>query len=151
MFGQILTSQTGGQLYSDISPYEVSECSLPWLIRTLHFESLTQSFFSRQWSVSVTRFGKISSLWQNFKSLWQFLKLYPVFGKIFNLLWTNFLCFWTNFHCLKWQKMKTNLFIWSHWSVMMNDLWHDLWLWVLRKNTIWSHWMKTSSRKVCRV
>ena len=29
MFGQILTGQTGGQLYSDISPYKVSECSLP--------------------------------------------------------------------------------------------------------------------------
>ena len=27
-FGQIQTSQTGGQLYSDTSPYEVSECSL---------------------------------------------------------------------------------------------------------------------------
>ena len=28
LFGQILTGQTGGQPYSDISPYEVSECSL---------------------------------------------------------------------------------------------------------------------------
>ena len=28
LFGQILTGQTGGQLYSDISPYKVSECSL---------------------------------------------------------------------------------------------------------------------------
>ena len=28
LFGQILTSQTGGQPYSDISPYKVSECSL---------------------------------------------------------------------------------------------------------------------------
>ena len=27
-FGKIQTSQTGGQLYSDTSPYEVSECSL---------------------------------------------------------------------------------------------------------------------------
>ena len=27
-FGQIQTSQTGGQLYSDTSPYKVSECSL---------------------------------------------------------------------------------------------------------------------------
>ena len=29
-FGQISTSQTGGQPYSDTSPYEVSECSLAW-------------------------------------------------------------------------------------------------------------------------
>ena len=28
LFGQIQTSQAGGQLYSDTSPYEVSECSL---------------------------------------------------------------------------------------------------------------------------
>ena len=28
LFGQILTGQTGGQAYSDISPYKVSECSL---------------------------------------------------------------------------------------------------------------------------
>ena len=29
VFGQIQTSQIGGQPYSDSSPYEVSECSLP--------------------------------------------------------------------------------------------------------------------------
>ena len=28
LFGQILTGQTGGHPYSDISPYKVSECSL---------------------------------------------------------------------------------------------------------------------------
>ena len=28
LFGQIQTSQTGGQLHSDTSPYKVSECSL---------------------------------------------------------------------------------------------------------------------------
>ena len=27
-FGRIQTSQTGGQMYSDTSPYKVSECSL---------------------------------------------------------------------------------------------------------------------------
>ena len=32
LFGQILTGQTGGQQYSDISPYKVSECSLPKLV-----------------------------------------------------------------------------------------------------------------------
>ena len=31
LFSQIQTSQTGGQLYSDTSPYKVSECSLDWL------------------------------------------------------------------------------------------------------------------------
>ena len=33
LFGQILTGHTGGQLYSDISPYKVSECSLLQLRR----------------------------------------------------------------------------------------------------------------------
>ena len=32
LFGQIQTSQTRGQLYSDTSPYEVSECSLVTII-----------------------------------------------------------------------------------------------------------------------
>ena len=31
----IQTSQTGGQPYSDISPYEVNECSLMWLFGTV--------------------------------------------------------------------------------------------------------------------
>ena len=30
LFGQIQTTQTGGQLYSETYPYEVSECSLLW-------------------------------------------------------------------------------------------------------------------------
>ena len=34
-FGRIQTSQTGGQQYSDTSPYEVSECSLPNIWRYL--------------------------------------------------------------------------------------------------------------------
>ena len=33
-FGWIQTSQTGGQQYSDTSPYKVSECSLTWLMIT---------------------------------------------------------------------------------------------------------------------
>ena len=37
-FGWIQTSQTGGQVYSDISPYKVSECSL-----------LQLSTFQRSW------------------------------------------------------------------------------------------------------
>ena len=33
LLGQILTGQTGGQPYSDISPYKVIECSLVWHMR----------------------------------------------------------------------------------------------------------------------
>ena len=39
LFGQNLTGQTGGQLYSEISSYEVSECSL------------TQPCKQRQWCI----------------------------------------------------------------------------------------------------
>ena len=40
--------------------------------------------------VSVTPFGEIALLWQNFQSLWQFLKVYFEFGQILNLLWQLF-------------------------------------------------------------
>ena len=40
LFGQILTGQRGGQLYSDISPYKVTECSLRQsLFRPISFSS----------------------------------------------------------------------------------------------------------------
>ena len=42
-FGQIQTSQTGGQLSSDTSPYKVSECSLDEQINTLTTTELTLS------------------------------------------------------------------------------------------------------------
>ena len=34
-FGRIQTSETGGQLYSDTSPYKVSVCSLPYPTRLI--------------------------------------------------------------------------------------------------------------------
>ena len=41
-------------------------------------------YFNRS---SVTRFGEISPLWQNFQSLGQFLKVNLLFGKILGRLW----------------------------------------------------------------
>ena len=41
-------------------------------------------YFNRS---SVTRFGEISPLWQNFQSLGQFLKVNLLFGKILARLW----------------------------------------------------------------
>ena len=40
--------------------------------------------------ISVTRLGKISPLWQNFKSLWQFFESLFCIGKIFEPNWANF-------------------------------------------------------------
>ena len=41
-------------------------------------------------TVSVTRFGKISSLWQNFKSLWLFFESLFCIGKNFKRSYANF-------------------------------------------------------------
>ena len=64
---------------------------------------------------SVTRLGKNSQLWQNFKSLWQ------IFDTLF-LIWqtveptlANLLHDWANFHFCKWPNIENNLTIWSHW------------------------------------
>ena len=54
----ILTSQTGGQLYSDTSPYKVSECSLIWYYSQGYhigsLEGLDWSLYSLKW------------IWQNY-------------------------------------------------------------------------------------
>ena len=44
LFGQILTGQTG-QPYSNISPYEVSECSLVYLSKEQRNKKLTVVYF----------------------------------------------------------------------------------------------------------
>ena len=56
---------------------------------------------------SVTIFGEISPLWQNFTSLWQ------LFGGLF-LIWqnsqptlVNLLHYWAKFHCCKWPNIET--------------------------------------------
>ena len=36
---------------------------------------------------TVTRFGKISPLWQKFTGSWQILTVYFLFGKMLSLLW----------------------------------------------------------------
>ena len=96
LFGQIQTSQTGIQTYSDTSPYKVSECSLGvcidvflaimsqqkvrtfcqkrkdcYLMKTRHtFISLGEIWsVKRKWvSVSVTRFGNFLHFGRLFKA-----------------------------------------------------------------------------------
>ena len=56
---------------------------------------------------SVTRFGKISQLWHNFKLFGPCLRVYSVFGKKLNLLWLisllfgPFSLFWMVQNCTK--------------------------------------------------
>ena len=63
---------------------------------------------------SVTRFGEISPLWQNFKSLWLFFEDYFLLAKIFTSIGQIFMIldkFWMFFMAQSW---KDNLTIWSH-------------------------------------
>ena len=53
LFSQIQTSLTGGQLYSDTSPYKVSECSLLWESRVLEAKVL---WYLLQIVVSISTF-----------------------------------------------------------------------------------------------
>ena len=46
---------------------------------------------------SVTRFGEISPLWQNFKSLWLLFEGLICIGQNFEPNWANFhFCYWPN-------------------------------------------------------
>ena len=64
--------------------------------------------------ISVTRFGGIPPLWQNFKSLVQFLGLFSI--------WQNFERNLANFYAIiacfvggNGNKLKTYAALWSHW------------------------------------
>ena len=46
LFGQIQTSQTGGQPYSHTAPIKVSECSLIHLLLPTKVENVTKKFYS---------------------------------------------------------------------------------------------------------
>ena len=63
---------------------------------------------------SVTRFGEISSLWQNFTSFWQILTVYFLFGKILSLLWKIWYTVGLIFIVANAKILKNNLIIWSH-------------------------------------
>ena len=66
---------------------------------------------------SVTRFGVISPLWQNFKTLWQSLEgLFSICQNCKPIL-TNISSKWQSFIVVNGQKLKkNNLAIWSHCS-----------------------------------
>ena len=84
----------------------------------LHFSSnfaTTKDCLLLWCTSSVTRFGKISPLGQNFKSLGQFLKAYLVFGKIVSILGQIFYAFMQIYIVTNGQILINNNFaIWSH-------------------------------------
>ena len=55
-FGQIQTSQTGGHLYSDTTPFEVSECSLVSIFKVLRQRqiALFQNLKKIKWVFAFT-------------------------------------------------------------------------------------------------
>ena len=55
-------------------------------------------------SFSVTRFGKISPLWHNFKSLGQFFEGLISIWKKFNLTLAKMLSYRASLHCCRWPQ-----------------------------------------------
>ena len=73
-------------------------------------------FLARRLTASVTRFDKISLLWQNCTSIWYFFhSLFLMWQNVETTL-ANLLHFWANFHRFKWPN---NVNIWSHCSDSM--------------------------------
>ena len=64
---------------------------------------------------TVTRFGKISPLWQKFTGSWQILTVYFLFGKMLSLLWQICDIIGLTFIVANGQTLKNNLTICSYW------------------------------------
>ena len=66
-------------------------------------------FWQTSVTYSVTRFGEISPLWQNFKSFWApFWLAYYVIGKPLYLPTLTFLCYRVNFFAVKDQRLNNS-------------------------------------------
>ena len=83
------------------------------LIRTMPERPNTHTYVVVFWQTSVTysvtRFGEISPLWQNFKSFWApFWLAYYVIGKPLYLPTLTFLCYRVNFFAVKDQRLNNS-------------------------------------------
>ena len=68
-------------------------------------------------STSVTRFGEISPLWQNFTILWQISdSLFCIWQSLLSLLWKIWYIIGLILIVANGQILKNNLTIWSHCS-----------------------------------
>ena len=66
-------------------------------------------------SISVTRFGEISPLWQKFKTFWLSLEGLFSIWQNFKPTLANISSKWQAFIVVNHQKLKNNLSIWSPW------------------------------------
>ena len=57
-------------------------------------------------TISVTRFDRISTLWQNFISLWPFFDGLLSNKQNFEPTLSNFVCSWANLHCCKFPNTE---------------------------------------------
>ena len=74
---------------------------------------------------SVTRFGEISDLYHNVKTIWPFWKGSISICQSYELTLAKFKCYWANSHCWKWQNIKNNLAIWSHYHWLVYFVSYD--------------------------
>ena len=57
--------------------------------------------------ISVTRFGEISPLWQNFNSLWLLFEDLFCIGQNLELIGLGiFVGYWANLHCCYWPNIE---------------------------------------------
>ena len=75
-----------------------------------NFTKFVQNRFEKMiflfYKSSVTRFGEIPPLWQNFKTLRQFFEVLVGVGQTFELTLANLLYDLANFHWYKWPNIK---------------------------------------------
>ena len=64
--------------------------------------------------ISVTRFGEISPLWQNYKVLSAVLRVHLVFGKLLKLLLLKCFTIGHAFIVVDGQRLNNNIADWSH-------------------------------------
>ena len=66
-------------------------------------------------TTSVTIFGEISPIWQNFTNLWRIVDCsFPIWQNAESTL-ANLWHYWVSFHCCKWPNIEKYITIWSHW------------------------------------
>ena len=84
--------------------YPIRYCWYRSLFISLLFRSklLTGTWFK----ISVTRFGEISPLWQNFRNLWPFIEGQNSIWQHFEHILANYWCCWANVNCCKWTNIE---------------------------------------------
>ena len=73
-----------------------------------------KKYKSRDNSNSVTRFGEILPLWQNFKNIWQRYEGLISIWQSFEPTLENSVCFWANLGCCKWQNIEQIFYASGH-------------------------------------